>query len=230
VVAGLIGFRRLRPTVEWLLFRQQIVDDKGASLGPEIEPLEPDVGGGVPQLLQEFCSPTMPPLSSANVTGGREVSLPAGEVGNRATFDCYYGYRVRGVPAFRAPGNELGSYGVAVTMPVESVVLDLIFHHSLAIDKTVEGLLFGFPHGGPDNPTAQSDRNRLPMSERPVELAGPPPALATPLVPAVGRIAERVYARMGWDPRDFRGLRLQVPYAPMGSQVVMHWPLPEKPQ
>jgi hypothetical protein len=228
MVAGLVGFRRLRPTVEWLLFRQQMVDDKGASIGPEPEPLDPGAGGGVPQLLTEFCSPNMPALNTVNVQGGRESMLPSGEVGNRAAFDCYYGYCVRGVTGVRSPGNELGSFGVAITLPVENVVVDVIFHRSLALDQTLESLLYGFPHGGPDHPSAQLEVNRLPMIERPVELAGPPPALATPLVPAVTRIAERVYSRMGWDPREFRGLRLQVPYAPMGSQVVMHWPLPEK--
>lgn len=229
VIAGLVGFRRLRPTVAWLLFRQQVVDDKGAGLGPAIEALEPGAGSGTPQLLMDYCSPNMPTLSAVEVPGGRELMLPAGEVGNRATFDCYYGYRVRGVPAFRSPGNELGSFGVAITLPVEHVIVDLIFHRSLAVDRTAEGLLFGFPHGGPDSPSKQSEGNRLPMSERPAEMAGPPPALATPLFPAITRIAERVYSRMGWDPRDFRGLRLQVPYAPMGSQVVLRWHLPERP-
>jgi hypothetical protein len=118
---------------------------------------------------------------------------------------------------------------VAITLPVESVVFDIVFHRSLAIDRSIEAMLYGFPHGGPDNPSAQSARNQLPMTERPTELAGPPPALATPLVPTITRIAERVYSRMGWDPKEFRGLRLHVPYPPMLSQVVMRWPLPEAP-
>jgi hypothetical protein len=228
LVAGLVGFRRLRPSVEWRLLRHQITDDKGGSLGPVISELEPYVSGQLPLMLYEFCSPNMPALRMVDDATAHEILLPGGQVGNRAAFDCYYGYRAVGLAGVRSPGNEFGSFGLALTLPVENVVFDLIFHRSLAIDESVEALLYGFPHGGPDSPAEQSPQNQLPMSERPIELAGSPPALTTPLVPAVTKLAERVYMRMGWNPSDFRGLRLQVPYAPMGSQIVMRWPLPEK--
>jgi hypothetical protein len=193
-----------------------------------VEELEPQ-SGEVPLMLYDFCSPNMPRLSTVSLEHSHEVVLPAGQVGNTAAFDCYHGSRVRGLPSFRSPGNELGSFGASVTLPVENVVFDLIFHRSLAISDSVEAMLYGFPLGGPDFPSMQQVKNQLPMTERPFELAGPPPALATPLVPAITRIAERVYTRMGWTPSEFRGLRLQIPYAPMGSQVVMRWPLPAKP-
>ncbi len=228
LVTGLVGFRRLRPTAEWRLLRQQVTDDKGGSLGPVIEELVPRLSGQLPMMLYEFCSPNMPELSMVDDGGGNDILLPGGQVGNRAAFDCYYGYRALGIPAVRVPGNEVGSFAVAVTLPVENVVFDLVFHRSLKLEDRVESQLYGFPNGGPDYPSRQSVRNQLPMSERPVELAGSPPALTTPLVPSITRIAERVYQRMGWNPAEFRGLRLQVPYAPMGSQVVMRWPLPEK--
>jgi len=165
LVTGLVGFRRLRPSAEWRLLRQQVTDDKGGSLGPVIDELIPRVSGQLPMMLYEFCSPNMPELTMVSDTGAHDILLPGGQVGNRAAFDCYYGYRALGIPAFRAPGNEVGSFGVAVTLPVESVVFDLIFHRSLKIDEAVESQLYGFPNGGPDYPSKQSVRNQLPMSE-----------------------------------------------------------------
>jgi hypothetical protein len=64
------------------------------------------------------------------------------------------------------------------------------------------------------------------MSERPLRVVGTPPALSTPLVPAITRIAGYVYKRMGWNPTEFQALRLQLPYPPVGSSVAMRWRLP----
>jgi hypothetical protein len=221
-ISGVVGFRRLRPSVEWTLVRNKLRNDDGSNLDMGVETgLEP----GQASVLSEFCSPNMPALSVTHESGMREVILPAGEVGNSAAFDCYFGCRVPAVAATRSPGNEVGNIECDVPLPAENVVFDLIFHASLAIDKTVEAALYGFPRGTPDWPWKRA--HKLLMNEHPVELAGSPPALTTPLVPALPKIAARVYERMGWNPKEFRGLRLQVPYAPMNSELIMRWPLAE---
>jgi hypothetical protein len=214
--SGFVGFRRLRPSVEWLLVRQKTNDDTGSSLR-----VESDLS------LNEFCSPHMPTLAIVNEGGQREVVLPAGEVGNSAAFDCYFACLVPGVPTTRSPSNEVACIGCDVRLPVETAIFDVIFHESLAIDKTVEAKLYGFPRGMPDWPWKPSACHELRLSEQITELAGSPPALTTPLVPALPKIAASVFSRMGWTPNEFRGVRLQVPYAPMGSQMIMRWPLPE---
>jgi hypothetical protein len=225
VVSGLVGFRRLRPSAQWPLLRQTHTTDKGASLEAQLEELEPHSSGQTPLILYEFCSPNMPALSIVDGPEGRDVMLPGGEVGNQAAFDCFYGYRFRGISALRRQGDEYGAFAAPITLPAERLIFDLIFHKSLAIDQTAQALLYGFPHGGPDDPSTQTERNQLRLSERPMELAGSPPAVATPLAPPIARIAERVYARMDWNPSDFRGLRLHVPHPPMSSRVVIRWPL-----
>jgi hypothetical protein len=225
-LSGLVGFRRLRPDVEWSLARQRLWDDEGTLLDGQAD-LQPRAEGQLSQVLYEFCSPNMPALTFVDNGGPREVVLPPGDVGNSGVFDCYFATRYAGVPANCSPENEFGSVGCDAPLPVETAVCDLIFHESLALDKTVDAGLYGFPMGKPAWPWKRAAR-QLQMTERPVELAGSPPALTTPLVPAITRIAERVYSRMGWNPKEFRGLRLQVPYAPMGSELVMKWPLPDK--
>jgi hypothetical protein len=171
----------------------------------------------------------MPDLSVADTAQGREFYLPAGEVGNRAIFDCFYGYIIRGLPVYQSPEDEFGSFAVPISLPVENLVFDIIYHRSIPIAETVEAVLFGFPNGGPDDVAEQTVKNQLPLSDRPLELAGSPPAVATPLAPGLNRVAERVYARMGWNPDEFRGVRLQVRHPPMSSRVVLRWKLPERP-
>jgi hypothetical protein len=227
-ISGQVGVRRLRPSGRSLLCRHR--DSRGSptitieSLGSGSE------GKSGPALMTEFCSPNMPPLSIETVAGGFDVLLPSGPVGNLATLDCYFGYIARGYAAHRGSANAFGVLGIPITIPVEMVVFDLVFHRSLAIGETVEALLYGAADRSPERSTTDEQdphaRDRLPMSERPLELAGRPPALSTPVVPAITRIAEHVYKRMGWDPKEFQGLRLQVPYPPASSYVEMRWPLP----
>ena len=51
--------------------------------------------------------------------------------------------------------------------------------------------------------------------------------MVTPLVPRYGEIVGRVYERLGWDPRKFKGVRLEMKYPPLSSSVVLSSPLPE---
>jgi hypothetical protein len=226
LVSGLIGLRRLRPSVQWRLARAQIHTDRGDYIekGPGLEEIEKKNPGDLPLILREFCSPNMPELLSRPTGDGIEMCLPAGQVGNRAAFDCYFGYIYRGVPAIPAPDNKHGSAAAPITLPVESLVFDLIMHKAVT-RQTPAAKLYGFPHGGPEGPDAQTPANELPLQERIVDLAGSPPAVANPAVPGLARLANTLYARMNWNPADFRGLRLQVKHPPMSSRLVMRWPL-----
>jgi hypothetical protein len=233
MTGGLVGFRRLRDSARWRLFRLAAYNDRGNQLLDQQVPEAIETSSkrsDVPSLmLPEFCSPNMPGIESFTGADGREFILPAGPVGNQAAFDCFYGYIARGLPAYRDAENEWGSTASPITLPVETMLLDIIYHKDAAIPDQPEILVYGFPHGGPDNPSAQTVQNLLPITERAVELAGSPPALATPLAPQLARMAQRVYTRMGWNPSDFRGLRIQIKYPPMSSRVVVRWPLPPAP-
>ena len=227
MVSGLVGFRRLRPTAHWRLYRRQMHDDKGRSLSSadHLEEIEEKKAGDLPMMLREFCSPNMPELISGEGPEGREILLPGGQVGNRAAFDCYFGYIYRNLPGERTPQHEYGSTAASVTLPAETMVFDLVFHRDLRIPASPDVRLYGFPLGGPEDPSAQTARNELPLHERVVELAGMPPAVATPHVPRLARIVDRICTRMGWRSQEFRGLRVLIKHPPMLSRLVMRWPL-----
>jgi hypothetical protein len=230
-IGAYVGLRRLRPGATGYLFRQRSIEN---ATSIDIEPFDATCPESdrkfVPQLLPEFCSPNMPALSFQASPGGREALMPDGPVGNVAAFDFVYGFRSR-YSAHRTTGSDFGRSGIAITIPVEMLVLHIVFHHTLATSDMFEAILHGSPERfrrGATMPRDQHDRDRLPMTERPLQLAGTPPALSTPLFPALTRIADRVYKRMGWNPEEFRGVRLQLPYPPVSTYVMMRWPLPEK--
>lgn len=226
-----VGFRRLRPDARWRLFRIQIHDDKGnllpQSFGPES--ITPPLPGDPPMLLREFCSPNLPPIESVDRGGEREFILTGGSLGNLGAFDCTFGYIARGLNAYRTESDAWASAATGITMPINTLIFDIIFHRDRPVPRRPEVLVYGFPHGGLDSPAAQTVQNLLPISGEFTELADSPPAVATPLVPRYGQMVARVYERMGWNPKEFLGIRMQMPFPPMSTRVVVRWPLPEKP-
>jgi hypothetical protein len=230
-LSGIVGFRRLRPSVEWRLHRRRLYDDKGGTLRSErvMEEFEPKGPGDVSQQIREFSSPNMPDLVVKDVAEGSEVYLPGGPVGNRGTFDIFTGGIHRGLPRYRTEQERTASRAMSITLPAKAFVFDLILHRDVIIPETPGILLNGFPYGNTEDPRAQSNRHVLPISDGLVELAGSPPAVSTPAVPRIARVVERVFNRMGWNGSEFRGLRLQVMYPPMSSVIVVQWPLPEGP-
>jgi hypothetical protein len=230
-IGALVGFRRLRPEARWRLFRYQLHDDQGKDLSKQMRPEElVDKGADVPPLLMpQFCSPNMPALDVIDGPDGREFVLPGGPVGKRSAFDCFLGYVARGFPAFAKPGNEHASAASPITLPVETLILDVLLHKDISIPTLPEVLVYGFPHGGMDNPAAQGIHNQLPCAERVTELAGQPPAVANAIAPQYAKVVESVYARLGWSPSDFRGYRLEYRFPPMSSRVVVRWDLMQAP-
>lgn len=228
-VAGLVGFRRLRPGVRWRLLRMKIHDDTGADLSRRLGPGplgDPDgpVGG---YLLDIPGSGTAPALEMIETAQGRELILPAGPVGNQAAFDAYVGYRVPGLPLRRQDGHEFGSTAASITMPCEALILDMLVHRSIRFPRTPQFAIHGFPHGGPDDPSQQTISTQLPIHAAPVELAGSPPAVVTAAVPSYSALTDLVCRRMGWRFSEFWGVRVTVPHPPMGSLAVLRWPLAE---
>lgn len=229
IAAGIEGFRRLRPSTRWRLYRLQLHDDKGGLMNEVKRPEEivPKADVDTPLILREFCSPNMPAIETLDGPEGREYLLPGGEVGNSAMFDCTFGYVARGLPSSRTESDSTGSTAVAITLPAERLIFDIIVHKDLPMGGEMEALIFGYPHGGLDGPPSQTTANRLPIPLELVDLPGSPPAISTPHVPWYPALAARVYERLGWNPAHFRAKRLILAHPPMSSRVVVRWPLAE---
>lgn len=228
-IASLLGFRRLRPSASWRLYRMQLHDDKGGALATVPQSIGSQRPGDPPMMVREFCSENLPQIGSKSGPEGVEFLLPGGPVGNTGAFDCVTGYSLRGLPAYRDEFNEFGSTAISNTLPVESLISDLIVHRDIVFPNEPQVAIYGFPHGGGESPAEQLPENRLPVPFTITELAGKPPVVATPLVPRYPQMLAHIMSRMGWNPEEFRGWRVQIAYPPMASRVVLRWPLTDPP-
>lgn len=231
LVGGFSGLRRLRQASPWRLFRFAGYNDDGTpQVGREEAEIEPDHNGGVPRLLKRFCSPNMPEIDVSQAGATTEYTLPAGPVGNLGAFDCFFGEIVRNAHAYSSPEDRFGEFSTLLTLPAENLVFDLIVHKDVQMASAPMFAIYGFPQGFGDNIAASRPQWELPLSEPILELAGTPPTVANPLIPRYPELVQAVYARMGWRPADFYGLRVTMRHPPMQALAVLRWQLPDPPK
>lgn len=230
MVGGFAGLRLLRPTVRWRLFRfQAYTDDGKLKMGLRREPLDENARVGDVYLLGKYCSGNMPAIEPARTEKYHDYFLPKGTVGNTGAFDCFFGDIVRGLPRFATPGDEYGDFSSTITMPVETMIFDVIVHRDIKMVAAPSVLIYGRSDGGADDVVSRTPESLLPIDLRCVELAGRAPAVSISAVPKYGELVQSVYASLGHKPSDFRGYRVSVKHPPMNSSVVMRWPLEPRP-
>ncbi len=232
IVGGVVDFRRLRPGIRWPLLRPRQYHDDGSPivLGPKEEPIDPSTNGSssdaAPMLIRQFCSPNMPEIRAVPSRLGWDYELGDGPVGNLGAFTCFFGRIVRGAtPALYTEQDPVLDLLSHVTMPVETMLFDVLVHRDLPYLMTPTVMLMASTDGVGPGRSGQS----IPLDARPVEVAGHPPMLGTPLIPRYEELAARVFARGGWDAKEFLALRLTIKYPPMHSVTVMRSALPLKP-
>ncbi len=228
MVGGLLGFQRLRPGVAWRLFRRQLTDDHGNSAATMslFETLEPPENGAVARTVaRQWCSTQMPELEETRHGNMLECILPAGPVGNTGTFDCIVGSITRGLPNTPTPTDQCRSFAATLLLPVNQLIFDVLMHKDIRLTREPEVCVYGFPHGGPDDPTAQREQNLLPITDEFYELPGTPSSLTAPHYPRYSKLVTRVCERLESDPAEYRGMRMVMKYPPMSSKVVARWPL-----
>ena len=180
--------------------------------------------------MRSFTRGNVPQVVPVNTPEGRDFVLTEGPVGNEGAFDCFWGEMMRSAATrFASLPTDIGEFGAAITTPVERLVSDIIVHKDLEFALKPELLVFGhiFAHGRPTGD--RDDPCLLPIRQATIELPGSPPLVNTTLVPRYPQIVQKVYERMGWNPEDFRGTRLIMEYPPLGSNVLLRFPLPARP-
>ena len=223
MISGYVGFRRLRPTPLWPLFK--IRSWGGPDEAVSTERWEP-IGGALPSGILPHLGRGFPAqLSEMPTPDGLEFVLQPGPVGNEGAFDVFRGEILRrGASRFASDGSETGELGANITTPVEHLVFDLVVHESLAFALDAETLVFSriFDQG---RPTGSGIADQLPIRQPAVPLPGSPPAIATPLVPGYSEVMADVSSRFGFDLRTARAIRLEMRYPPLGSTVSLRFPL-----
>ncbi len=226
IVAGFTGLRRLRSLPRWPLFRIDSYNDDQSHrpAGGRRMAIDPEAADD-PWLIPEFCTGSLPEITVR--PSGRALIYDAGDgpIGRLGEFDCFFGFIDRGdVPRYRDETNTTAELVSSISMPVKTVLFDLIVHRDLseAISPKLE--LLGHPATG----LLGSDSVAiLPHAER-MTLLGQATMVKTPLVPDYDRLIARVFERGGWNARDFVCLRLVMPYPPMPASVKLWYELPRR--
>jgi hypothetical protein len=228
-VSGYVDFRRLRPAVQWPIFMMRSWGSSNDRvLEPSLEPIEESeqAKAGFP-IIPSMCNGGAPPINQVLTPEGRNFVLGDGPVGNEGAFDCFWGDIVRAaVPMHADEPGATGEFGAAITAPVETLLMDIIVDRDLEFALQPECLVFGqiFAHGRPTG--TKDDPSLLPIRESVRPLSGSPPLVNTTLAPNYRRLIGKVYERMEWDPSRFRGVRLILEFPPLGSNVILRFPLP----
>jgi len=116
-----------------------------------------------------------------------------------------------------------------ITVPVETLIFDLMVHRDIIMSKPPQAFVHGRPDDLPNVVTDRVAQTLLPIQARCVELAGRPPAVSIAAVPKYNEVANMVYTRLGYTAQDFRAYRCTVKHPPMNSLVVVRWDLEPAP-
>ena len=233
VVRGLIGFRRIRPNVPWVIARARCVDNDGVVRRiPARTPLDPPPGEtpagteAVP-FLTEFCTQPLPTCRSIHRADGFiEHELVEGPVGSTAAFTCVMGDVVRNAaPYYQDEHNPFNEYTAFVRIPCEALINDVFVHEDMFGPLTPELIVYGDFLGGPEYPAGGREPPRLPVDESVDYLGKGPDVVATADVPRYAELAHYVFERLGWDGERFDVYRVRVAYPVVPSIVIMRHPL-----
>lgn len=229
LVGGITDLRRLRAGVRWPLFRPRWYNDDGSprANSPREEAIDPALAhSDGPKLITDFCTPTIPSIRLVKNQMGWVYELDEAPIGNAGAVTCCFGtFSRRAVPRYRTDSDRFGELGTHVYMPFESLQFDLIVHRDLAYMLKAEARVRAQLEGQDPGP----NHLELPVVEGITELTGQPPVLASPKIPRYEELMQRVFDRVGWDRRHFRGIRLTIAYPTMHSMTVLRFPLPERP-
>lgn len=229
MMSGYSGFRRLRADMRWPLFKERTWSDQGDPIArspwtPVGE--HPTLPGFTFQHDEQLSEP--PAVEAVRTSEGMDFELLPGPVGKSAAFDVFKAEMLRAAASrYRREPDESGEFGVSITAPVQSLVFDLVVHRDLRTVMLAEPLVFSrsFPEGRPTG--GREDASRLPIFARTSPLPGSPPAVATPLVPGYSPMLRRAAASLGCNLAEFVGVRLEMSHPPLGSTVILRFPLEE---
>jgi hypothetical protein len=184
-------------------------------------------------LLPEFCSVPTPQFKFARVVANEiTYDFTIKDIGLRATVDVVLARYSKALHSrYRTQDNPATeSIAAQIEEPIKRLVQDVFLHKDvypgskprLAVHDTIaRGLVNIF-----DDPSRQQDRFRAHESIMPIPGGVQHAKLRG--VPRYGEMIEHVCAKLGWNPEDFRGYRLEVQYPILGAQYSIGFDLPEK--
>jgi len=228
MVRGHQGLRRLRPSVTFPIFRMRQWSQAGQAVGTkQWEPIEE---GEPTRAMRSFNKGDVPEIEAVETDGGTDYVIQPGPIGNRGAFDCFFGDMIRaGASRYRTDEDVTGEFGATITVPAQNLVFDLIYHKDLEFCTNAKTSVYAYSFLSGNREGNWDESSVLPINQPAVQIAGTPPAVATPLVPRYAEMLKSVTGRLGASAEAFRGLRIELKYPPLGSTAVMRFDLPRRP-
>lgn len=221
---GLVGLRRLRRNVSWVVARSRMTDDDGVTRKvTERQPLEAYEDDPLQLgLLRDFCSKPTPTFRTvAGDEGFVNVSLEGDTVGNQSAVTCLFADVWRaGWPIYRDEHNHYHSHGSMIRTPARVLIRDLLFHEAAKIDPADASAHVLGDHRALTQGIENRDHDRLALREELVYYGKGIEALSTPEIPRYHEILTHVLGRVNLDPRELHVFRLRMEYPVMPSTVV----------
>lgn len=229
-VRGLIGLKRVRPNVHWLVGQSVVLDGQGLEPRhpPRRTPLDAKAAAamqGVP-VMPELCSEPLPEIrkrvAAEGIVNYELLPAPVGFTGQQTVFT---GEIVRELALIRAtrPG-EKATFATVVRTPCQVFVYDQFVHRDLFPSVTDRELCV---FSELNAPVTQEDHDRLPVAERVRPLGRGLNAARTADLPGYLDTLRTIFARAGWNPDDFDLYRVRLAYPPLPAAVAIRHTLPE---
>lgn len=226
LVSGYLGVRRNRRDLSWPVARRRVLGHQGRTREAIAMPLDPSVPMDAPPMLAEYSSITAESLRPVGTEHGFWYELPEGDIGSAGSVDCVFGERMPGAgPAPKSGVVQPAEVLLRLDMPVEHVLMEIFVDRDIPLAGEPTAALFGLLSGGTGENTADRERQRMPIAERPVQLGNEPKAWSTPVAP---RHWEMVHDCMRWldrRPASFVIHRLALRWPLIPTALVMSTPI-----
>lgn len=224
---GLVGLRRLRRDVSWVVSSMRVCDDDGKTRTPismsPLDQLEPD--STVP-LLRDFSSHPLPRFRTVKLESGYiNTLIEPTTVGNQSAVTCLFGSTGNALMARHIDEhNKIQATLSFVRTPSEVLVHDVMVQPG-TFDQTPPKVLVYGDHRGVDAFGAGRECDLLALRETVVHLGRGPDVMHTADVPRYTDLVRYAFDHTGWDPSEFDVYRCRVEYPVMPSSVVVQFDL-----